>query len=64
MIVTNNKSHSRIFKNALFLYALTFSNYLIGLFLLPYLSRVLSVEKFGVIGFATSFCLENQMIEK
>lgn len=45
------------FKNALFLYALTFSNYLIGLFLLPYLSRVLSVEKFGVIGFATSFCL-------
>lgn len=39
MKATNNKSHSRIFKNALFLYALTFSNYLIGLLLLPYLSR-------------------------
>ena len=62
VIVTNNKSHSRIFKNALFLYALTFSNYLIGLLLLPYLSRVLSVEKFGVIGFATSFCLVFQMV--
>ena len=60
--MTNNKSHSRIFKNALFLYALTFSNYLIGLLLLPYLSRVLSVEKFGVIGFATSFCLVFQMV--
>ena len=44
MKATNNKSYSRIFKNALFLYALTFSNYLIGLLLLPYLSRVLSVE--------------------
>ena len=62
MKATNNKSHSRIFKNALFLYALTFSNYLIGLLLLPYLSRVLSVEKFGVIGFATSFCLVFQMV--
>ena len=56
-------NHIRVFfKNALFLYALTFSNYLIGLLLLPYLSRVLSVEKFGVIGFATSFCLVFQMV--
>lgn len=55
-------SHKRIFKNALFLYGLTFSNYLIGLLMFPYLSRVLSVKQFGVVGFATSFCLIFQMI--
>ncbi|MBT1162620.1 MULTISPECIES: oligosaccharide flippase family protein [Bifidobacterium] len=52
----------RILKNSLFLYALTFSNYFIGLLLFPYLSRVLSVEKFGLIGFSTSLCLVFQMI--
>jgi O-antigen/teichoic acid export membrane protein len=55
-------THSRVFKNAIFLYALTFSNYFIGILLLPYLSRVLSVNQFGIIGFATSFCLVFQMI--
>lgn len=55
-------SHKRVFKNALFLYGLTFSNYFIGLLMFPYLSRVLSVEQFGVVGFATSFCLIFQMI--
>ncbi len=53
---------STIAKNALFLYGLTFSNYFIGIILFPYLSRVLSVEKFGIIGFSTSFCLIFQMI--
>lgn len=53
---------SRILKNSLFLYVLTFSNYFIGLLLFPYLSRVLSVEKFGLIGFLTSLCLIFQMI--
>ena len=59
-----SQSHvqSIIFKNAFFLYGLTFSNYFIGLLLFPYLSRVLSVERFGVIGFATSVCLVFQMI--
>ena len=55
-------SHKRILKNAIFLYGLTFSNYFIGLLMFPYLSRVLSVERFGVVGFATSFCLIFQMI--
>lgn len=54
--------NKRILKNAIFLYILTFSNYFIGLLLFPYLSRVLSVEKFGLIGFSTSFCLVFQMI--
>ena len=52
----------RVIKNAIFLYGLTFSNYFIGLILFPYLSRTLSVETFGMIGFATSFCLFFQMI--
>lgn len=56
------KVNKRIVKNAMFLYVLTFSNYFIGLLLFPYLSRILSVEKFGLIGFSTSFCLVFQMI--
>lgn len=55
-------SQKKIVKNALFLYALTFSNYFIGLLLFPYLSRVLSVEVFGIIGYATSLCMIFQMI--
>ena len=53
---------SAIAKNAVFLYGLTFSNYFVGLLLFPYLSRVLSVEGFGLIGFSTSLCLVFQMI--
>lgn len=53
---------SAIAKNAIFLYGLTFSNYFVGLLLFPYLSRVLSVEGFGLIGFSTSLCLVFQMI--
>lgn len=55
-------SNCTVVKNAFFLYALTISNYCLSLLLLPYLSRVLSVEAFGVIGFATSLCLIFQMI--
>lgn len=55
-------SNRTVVKNAFFLYALTISNYCLSLLLLPYLSRVLSVEAFGVIGFATSLCLIFQMI--
>lgn len=58
----NSGGTRRIAKNALFLYGLTFSNYFVGLLLFPYLSRVLSVEGFGVVGFSTSFCLIFQMI--
>ncbi|HFU3673477.1 TPA: oligosaccharide flippase family protein, partial [Streptococcus suis] len=45
---------NKIAKNTLFLYILTFSNYFLGLMLFPYLSRVLSVEKFGLVGFSMS----------
>lgn len=52
----------RIAKNTFFLYVLTLSNYFLGLLLYPFLSRVLSVEKFGLIGFSMSFILIFQMI--
>lgn len=55
-------SQKTVVKNALFLYGLTFSNYFIGLLMFPYLSRVLSVGTFGVIGYATSVCTIFQMI--
>lgn len=53
---------NKVAKNTLFLYILTFSNYFLGLLLFPYLSRVLSVEKFGLVGFSMSFVLVFQMI--
>ena len=48
----NEKS---LFKNTAFLYILTFSNYLFGLITLPYETRVLGPEYFGILGFAAAF---------
>lgn len=55
-------SQRTVIKNAISLYGLTFSNYFIGLLMFPYLSRVLSVGAFGVIGYATSLCTVFQMV--
>lgn len=52
----------RIASNSLFLIALTFSSYFLGLLLYPYLTRVLSIENFGLFGFVTSFVLIFQVI--
>lgn len=52
----------RIVRNSLFLYALTFSNYFVGLLLFPYISRVLSVEGFGLVGFGMAYALIFQSI--
>lgn len=49
-------------KNTLLLYVLTFSNYFIGLLLFPYISRVLSVEGFGLVGFSMAYVLIFQVI--
>ena len=54
--------NTRIVKNTVFLYILTFSNYFLGLILFPFLSRTLSVENFGLVGFSMSFVLIFQMI--
>lgn len=52
----------RLARNTLFLYVLTFSNYFIGLLLYPYISRVLSVEGFGLVGFSMAYVLLFQVI--
>lgn len=49
---SNNKS---LVKNTFFLYILTFSNYFFGLITLPYETRVLGPEAFGLLGFAAAF---------
>lgn len=51
----------RIASNSLLLFILTFSNYFIGLLLFPYISRVLSIEGFGLIGFSMAYVLVFQV---
>lgn len=53
---------NRVASNGIFLSALTFSNYFIGLLLFPYISRVLSIEGFGLIGFSMVYVLIFQVI--
>lgn len=57
--MNNNK---KLATNTFFLYILTFSNYFLGLLLYPFMSRVLSVENFGLVGFSMSFVMIFQMI--
>lgn len=52
---TNQTKGKSLFKNTVFLYILTFSNYFFGLITLPYETRVLGPEAFGVLGFAAAF---------
>ena len=49
-------------KNTVMLYLLTGSNYLFGLVAIPYLTRVLGAETYGVIGFATAFSVYIQLV--
>lgn len=48
---------SRIRNNSFYLLLLTISNYFVGLLVFPHLSRVLTVESFGVVGFAMMYTL-------
>src|SRR5690554_2514494 len=47
--------------NALMLYILTFSNYLLYLITIPYQTRILGPSVFGEVGFAMSFTLYFQL---
>lgn len=48
--------------NALMLYILTFSNYLLYLITIPYQTRILGPSVFGEVGFAMSFTLYFQLL--
>lgn len=52
--IEKHKQNS-LLHNTLFLYLLTFSNYIFGLIILPYETRVLGPESYGILGFAASF---------
>lgn len=58
----SSSTAGRLVKNSMLLYILTFSSYFIGLLLFPYLSRILSVESFGLIGFSMAYVLIFQVI--
>ena len=45
----------RVVRNAALMYAVQMSSYVFPLLILPYLARVLSREKFGLIAFSQMF---------
>ena len=49
-------------KNTVMLYILTFSNYFFGLITVPYQTRILSPEVYGVVSFAQAFAVYIQLI--
>lgn len=51
-----------LLKNTIMLYILTFSTYIIGFILLPYETRVLQPDKFGLLGLATAVMTYFQLI--
>lgn len=53
---------SALMKNTVMLYILTFSNYLFGLITVPYQTRILSPEIYGVVSFAQAFSVYIQLI--
>ena len=55
IILSRRLLHHAVVRNTLLLYAVQFSSYVFPLIALPYLSRVLSPEKFGLVSFAQYF---------
>lgn len=49
-------------KNTVMLYILTFSNYFFGLITVPYQTRILSPEIYGVVSFAQAFAVYIQLV--
>lgn len=60
--LTKSKTAKHLASNALMLYLLTFSNYILYLITIPYQTRVLGPELFGQVNFAVSFALYFQII--
>lgn len=53
---------SVLMKNTVMLYILTFSNYFFGLITVPYQTRILSPEIYGIVSFAQAFSVYIQLI--
>lgn len=58
----DNPLHKRLGKNTLFLYLLTFSNQILALAVVPYLTRVLGPAAYGDLGVALSIMTYVQLI--
>ena len=52
--VSDVKEIKRIFKNSLYLFSVQGVNYLLTFLTIPYLVRIIGIDNFGVIAFATS----------
>lgn len=57
-----NRKRLSFFKNTIMLYILTFSNYLMSLIIVPYETRILGTEKYGLIGVTTAVMVYFQLI--
>jgi polysaccharide transporter, PST family len=54
-VLVNRLIRHKVVQNAALMYVVQFSSYIFPLIALPYLQRVLSVEKFGLVAFAQTF---------
>ena len=61
MIFLREKNLRTLFSNTIMLYILIFSNYFFGFITIPYQSRILGPEYFGLIGFASAFIVYFQL---
>ena len=54
--------YKRLFTNTVFLYLLTFSNYLMSFITVPYQTRVLGPDIYGVLGLTASLMIYFQLV--
>tara|TARA_Y100001958_G_C21234415_1_gene560578 strand:+ start:1039 stop:2298 length:1260 start_codon:yes stop_codon:yes gene_type:complete len=57
IILKNYNLKKIIFSRATYLYLINFSNYIIPVFSIPYLSRILDKDNFGLLGFGQSISI-------
>lgn len=60
--MANESKKGTLLKNTVMLYILTFSTYLFGFVTIPYQTRVLGAENYGILGFAQSCAIYIQVI--
>ncbi len=57
-----DKSKNALMKNTVMLYILTFSTYLFGFIAVPYETRILGADVFGIVSFAQAFAVYIQLV--